>query len=83
MTDQSKSCLNCQYHEVIADPDPNDWFCDDDKAIVCRKTPNDKQDVNSKYLSDRSEFKVVMPSIRPYKLEDESATPNWCPLLEK
>src|SRR4051812_3276113 len=30
-----KTCIGCKHHEVIADPDPHDWFCDDDVAVVC------------------------------------------------
>ncbi len=75
-----KTCLDCPFHKVISDPDPNDWFCDDDQAVVCTKSKNKNQDTSSKYVSDRQEFKCVTSSCRPYKLEKESNIPSWCPL---
>ena len=45
------SCLDCPHHKVIADPDPDDWFNDDDCATVCTKMKNDKQDKKSKWVS--------------------------------
>jgi len=35
-----KNCIDCANHAVFADPDPNDWFCDDDCKVIC--TINDK-----------------------------------------
>jgi len=29
------NCLDCPYHKVLPDPDPDDWFCDDDVKVVC------------------------------------------------
>lgn len=63
------SCLSCEFHEVINDPDPEDWFCDDDTQVI-----------NSKYLSDRNQFKCITKSCRPYNVVKESDTPAWCPL---
>lgn len=74
------NCLDCKYHKVIADPDPNDWFNDDDEAIVCTKVKNDRQDTASKWVADRQEFKVVSGSCRPYNLRKEGDIPKWCPL---
>lgn len=31
------NCMECQYHEVRPDPDPDDWFNDDDVKVVCMK----------------------------------------------
>ena len=31
------SCLDCSQHQVMPDPDPYDWFCDDDVKVVCLK----------------------------------------------
>jgi hypothetical protein len=74
------NCLDCPFHKVIADPDPHDWFNDDDQAVVCRKVNNDSIDLNSKYVADRQAFKTVTVSCRPYNLRKESNTPKWCPL---
>ena len=79
-----KSCIECAHHKIISDPDPHDWFCDDDKAVVCTKTINDERDETSEYVSDRNEFKCVTRSCRPYNVEKESNIPDWCPLnIEK
>jgi hypothetical protein len=32
---QMKSCVECASHKVELDPDPFDWFCDDDVKVVC------------------------------------------------
>ncbi len=31
------NCVDCPNHEVLPDPDPDDWFCDDDVKVVCRR----------------------------------------------
>lgn len=74
------NCTDCPFHYVINDPDPDDWFCDDDVAVVCAKTKNDKQDNASKYASSRQFFKPITVSCRPYNVKKESATPEWCPI---
>lgn len=78
--DQPKNCLDCAFHRVIPDPDPDDWFNDDDQAVVCTKMKNDSRDSKSRYAADRQEFRTVTISCRPYNLKKESSTPKWCPL---
>ncbi len=34
--DKCKYCDDCKYLEFLPDPDPSDWFRDDDKKAVCR-----------------------------------------------
>jgi len=75
-----ENCLDCRLHSVANDRDPNDSFCDDDQAVFCTMTPNQKRDVASKWLSDRSVFRAVAMSCRPYNLRKESARPDWCPI---
>lgn len=75
------NCLDCQHHQVITDRDPDDWFCDDDKAVVCDRTPNDKLDLASRYASRQHPSRAVSVAVRPYKLREESGRPEWCPLL--
>lgn len=29
------NCMDCPHHQVYPDPDPDDWFCDDDEKVVC------------------------------------------------
>lgn len=31
------SCMECPFHRVLPDPDPHDWFCNDDVKVVCSK----------------------------------------------
>lgn len=58
------NCLSCPFHKVLADPDPYDWFCDDDMKVICTKKEN----------------KVITCACRPYNLEKESEVPMWRPL---
>lgn len=78
-----KSCLECRYHEKITDPEPNDWFCDDDITVVCTKKPNPNKDLNSDWVSDWSDYRHVCESCRPHRLEKdclETGIPDWCPI---
>ena len=74
-----KSCVSCKSHKIIADPDPSDWFCDDDVALVCTLVKNRNRKSKSRYLADKNEFKSVMVSMRPYMVEKETPIPDWCP----
>lgn len=29
------NCADCPHHMVLPDPDPLDWFCDDDVKVQC------------------------------------------------
>ena len=31
------NCSECSEHEIQPDPDPFDWFCDDDVKVLCKK----------------------------------------------
>lgn len=31
------NCMDCAYSRVLNDYDPDDWFCDDDKKVICAK----------------------------------------------
>jgi len=74
-----KTCLGCDAHKVIVDPDPGDWFCDNDEAAVCTLVPNPEQNTNSIYRADHSEFRVVVRACRPYRIKVEATVPSWCP----
>lgn len=76
------NCLDCPWHKVIPDPDPHDAFCDDDQAVVCTKTVhNPDYNLNSIYAADRQNHQPITVACRPHYLRDESARPNWCPLV--
>lgn len=80
VTIEITSCIDCPDHEVISDPDPHDWFCDDDMAVVCKKTPNPNgTKPDSKYCSDYSPYRYITRSCRPYNLRKETNVPDWCP----
>jgi len=36
-----ENCLDCAFHKILHDPDPDDWFCDDDMKIHCTKEEKD------------------------------------------
>lgn len=76
-----ENCLDCPNHRVLADPDPDDWFCDDDKAVACALAPNPEQNANSRYAASRNPQRLVTLSCRPYRLREESQRPAWCPLV--
>lgn len=77
---KNNNCCDCLHHEIIEDPDPDDWFCDDDVAVVCKITKNKKRDQNSKHKSNHSEFRAITIACRPYNIKKECSTPTWCPL---
>ena len=77
-----ESCINCPDHKVILDSDPNDWFCDD-MAVICTLAKNPNIEPNSKYSSDRQEFRKLTSSCRPYNLRKEATVPVWCPKKKK
>jgi hypothetical protein len=31
------NCMDCPHHRVEMDPDPDDWFNDDDERVFCTK----------------------------------------------
>lgn len=74
------NCLDCQNHKILPDPDPYDWFCDDDLCVVCVLVGNKGQDTKSEYLSDTYDYRSITRSCRPHYLRKESTCPNWCPL---
>ena len=37
MSEKYTNCIDCPFHDVLSDPDPDDWFCDDDVKVYCRK----------------------------------------------
>lgn len=75
-----KTCLECEKHKVIEDPDLNDSFNYDDRAVVCTLLDNPRYDRNSQYVADRQNYRTVTVACRPYRLEKESEVPEWCPL---
>jgi len=77
--DDIKTCMDCNYHKVIKDPDPKDWFCDDDCAVVCILKENDNRKEISEYSSDMNPYKCITCSCRPHHVKKETTIPKWCP----
>jgi hypothetical protein len=77
------NCIDCPHHKVIPDPDPTDWFNDDDVAVVCTKTKNPKQKQSSDSVAERQGFRIITQMCRPYQTKQESKTPSWCPLTKR
>lgn len=74
-----ENCLDCDAHTIIKDPDPTDWFNDDDVAVVCTLKDNDEVKKDSRYMSDMCIYKSITRSCRPHKARKESNVPKWCP----
>jgi hypothetical protein len=74
-------CFDCPFGKVIPDPDPSDSFCDNDVAVVCTRCANPNRKTTSRYLADRSEFRTVEGSVRPYNAYHVKQ-PDWCPLVQ-
>jgi hypothetical protein len=67
-----KSCIDCPFHEVRTEGDPDDWFNDDDVKVVCKKK------------NYRENYRVVISSCRPYQMRIETTPPpQWCPLEDR
>ena len=32
-----KKCVQCPHCTILPDPEPYDWFCDDDVKLFCEK----------------------------------------------
>lgn len=75
------NCMDCPESSVIPDPDPDDWFCDDDCAVVCRKTPNEKRNTTSRHAAEQSQYRAVTVACRPYNRRREADRPEWCPMV--
>lgn len=60
-----ETCMDCPFSKVLPDPDPNDWFCDDDIKIVCLKA-NKNITVACRPYNDRKETSI--PSWCPIKV---------------
>lgn len=74
------NCIDCPHHKVIADPDPEDSYNDDDVAVVCTKSQNLERNPRSKSVAERQGLRLITQMCRPYMTRNESQTPTWCPL---
>lgn len=82
--DKKQNCLDCKYHKIINDPDPDNWFCDDDVAVIClHDVVSQTIDLTSNYRSARQKHKCITVACRPYNTRKESKQPSWCPLIDQ
>jgi len=82
-TQQKKSrCGDCPHHRCVSDKDPEDWFNDDDQAVVCTLMPNPDRNKSSKHPADHSAHRIVAAACRPYEIS-KVRTPKWCPLKQR
>ena len=72
-------CAKCEFCKIIADPDPDDSFNGDDRAVVCTKVRNPDVKPDSEWVAARNPHRVVEGSVRPYQV-GAVPTPDWCPL---
>jgi len=81
MSDAIENCIDCPHHVVVNDPEPGDWFCDDDVAVLCVKLPNINPSDDTHWASGKPwPHAKVTQSCRPYNIRRECVTPDWCPL---
>lgn len=62
-----ENCIDCPYHLILFDPDPNDSFCNDDRKVLCQKSDN----------------RIITVGCRPYMLRKECTVPSWCSLKKE
>lgn len=77
-------CVDCKYHTVLPDPDPNDSFNSDDVALICThpKCPKGEQADYVKRRGWDKLGKVITFAERPYNIPKEKV-PEFCPLLPR
>ena len=63
-----EQCRKCPHCRILPDPDPTDWFNDDDQKAIC---------VHPQSIDDRKFGKDIEGMLRPYEKVD---IPKWCPL---
>lgn len=78
------NCIDCPSYEITPDPDPYDWFCDDDVKVRCKVANNQLP----KFYKDGSVCTAepyITVACRPHHVREECNVPSWCPLnnLEK
>lgn len=84
-------CSKCKFGKVVSDPDPDDWFNDDDEAVLCThpdmtldKTDYTEESKKSGWIQgkgwDRPGRIVTSSALRPYQVGKYDTSPKGCPL---
>ena len=77
------NCIECRHHIVVNDPDPNDWFCYDDVAVLCKLSENTKKESYYDKNIGLFEYRPITLSCRPHYIYKEAVVPEWCPLIKE
>ncbi len=73
----SNKCIDCKFHKIVSDPDPHDWFNDDDVAMLYTKLPPDNN--STFYGGGKTPYFMISGSLRPYEIS-KVEIPKECPL---
>lgn len=74
-------CIDCPHHRIMSDPDPDDWFNDDDEALVCLHPECHREYSSAEERCYRGWKSVVIEgSCRPYEIP-KITIPEYCPFL--
>ena len=69
-------CHACPFHTIVADPDPEDWFNDDDCAIICNKAD---EELTKKVHDEFEEYYKAMlgrpPAFRAWFVAEQMNKP--------
>jgi len=76
------NCIDCGAHIIEPDPDPTDWFCDDDVKVRCTKAHNQTPQLHSSGQTMVGEPYITV-ACRPYRTRHECSVPDWCPIKVK
>jgi hypothetical protein len=78
--EKPENCFSCRNHKMVPDPDPIDFFRDNDQAMVCVLVNNPKYSTDAYRISDRQAYKVIGYGIEVFDNERKIPIPSWCPL---
>ena len=68
--EHNKQCRGCKYCVIESDPDPNDWFNDDDQKALCK---------HFSVIDKNGCKKLIEYALRPH---EKIEIPKWCPLKD-
>lgn len=71
-----KNCIVCEHHIVEPDPDPTDWFDDDDVKVRCKLSKKPQR------VRPNTTEPYITVACRPYNTVKECNIPDWCPLIQ-
>jgi len=75
-------CCQCENHIIINDADPKDIETVNDVAVLCKLVENDYILPNSRFPSERSEYRAVTVACSPDNIK-EALPLEWCPIPEE